>query len=86
MSLNARLFILAAAVASAALAQQAPAAGPGRGAGRGQAAPVTWITSSPPAQMVPNPGQHPTVLLWPNGAPARRGRRLARSTASMATR
>ena len=74
MSLNARLFILTAAVASAAFAQQAPAAGPGRGAGRAQAAPVTWITSHPPATMVPNPGQHPTVLLWPNGAPGSEGK------------
>ena len=74
MSLNARLFILTAAIASAAFAQQAPAAGPGRGAGRAQAAPVTWITSNPPATMVPNPGQHPTVRLWPNGGPGSEGK------------
>ena len=74
MSLNSRLLILMAAVASAAVAQQAPAAGPGRGAGRGQAAPVSWIASNPPAEMVPNPGQRPTVLLWPNGAPGSEGK------------
>jgi endo-1,4-beta-xylanase len=74
MSLNARLFIVTIAVTTAALAQQAPAAAPGRGAGRGQAAPPNWITSSPPAEMVPSPGQHPTVPLWPNGAPGSEGR------------
>jgi len=74
MPRHTRLFVLTIAVASAALAQQAPAAAPGRGAGRGQAAPVNWITSNPPAQMVPNPGQHPTVLLWPNVAPGSEGK------------
>jgi len=74
MSLNTRLFTLTVAVASAALAQQVPAARPGRAAGRGQAAPVTWMTSNPPAETVPSPGQHPTVLLWPNGAPGSEGK------------
>jgi endo-1,4-beta-xylanase len=54
------LFILAVAVTSAALAQQAP--------------PVTWIHSSPPAHMIPNPDRNPTVPLWSNGAPGSEGK------------
>ncbi len=57
-----------------AAAQQTPAAGPARGAGPDQAAPVQWITGNPPAGMVPDPEQHPTILLWPNGAPGSEGK------------
>jgi endo-1,4-beta-xylanase len=73
MSVNTCFVILTAAVTSATFAQQAPATPPSRGAGRGEA--VTWITSgNPPADLLPNPVQHPTVALWPNGAPGSEGK------------
>src|ERR1035441_7969998 len=60
MSPGTPLFILALAVTSVALAQQAP--------------PVTWIHSSPPAHMIPIPDRNPTVPLWSNGAPGSEGK------------
>jgi endo-1,4-beta-xylanase len=74
MSVNTCFVILTAAVTSAAFAQPTPAAPPRRGGGRGAAA-VTWITSgSPPGDLLPNKASHPTVPLWPNGAPGSEGR------------
>jgi endo-1,4-beta-xylanase len=75
MSFKTWYFILAAIVTSAAFAQQKPVAESGRRAGVGQAAAVNWITSGgPPASMLPSPVEHPTVPLWPKGAPGSDGK------------
>ncbi len=54
--------------ATGARASQAPPAS------AGQAQEVTWEQGPPPAVMLPDPTQHPTVLLWPQGAPGSEGK------------
>ena len=81
MKLERRITFLAIAfsVAPAAFGQGARNSGPGtaRPAQPPAGAPapeVVWEKGSPPAVMLPDASQHPTVLLWPQGAPGSEGK------------
>jgi acetyl esterase/lipase len=65
-----------ALAASPAFSQTPPAQRGGRGEppSTAQAQQVTWEHGTPPAVMVPSSDKHPTVFLWPNGAPGSEGK------------
>ena len=74
-----KCFLLPLWAATAAFGQQAVSPGgqatPARPPARPpQAQPVKWEKGPQPAMMLPKPDVHPTVLLWPQGAPGSEGK------------